>query len=117
LLSRTLYKGHILLDKVVKRLAYLGEVFNEAVIEIGKPDETSDFFEFRRWGPISDGLYFNRVHRNFPGADDQSKVVNVRLLEFALFGSEIEIMFFKMAKNFVNDLPIFIESGTPNEDV
>jgi hypothetical protein len=50
LLSRAPYKGHIFLGEVVKRPAYLGEVLNKASIEIGKPNETSDFLEFRGWG-------------------------------------------------------------------
>jgi hypothetical protein len=58
-LSRTPYKGHILLGEVVKRSAYLGKVLDKASVEIGKPDETSDFFEFRGWCPISNGLYLD----------------------------------------------------------
>jgi hypothetical protein len=70
LLSGAPYKGHILLGEVVKRSAYLGKVFDKASVEIGKPDETSNFFEFRGWYPISDSLYLDRVHGNFAGADD-----------------------------------------------
>jgi hypothetical protein len=111
------YKGHILLDEVVKRLAYFGEVLDKALIEVGKPNETSDFFEFRGWNPILDSFYFDWIHRNFAGADNQSEIVNGGLLEFTLLGLEVEIVFFEMAKNFMNDFPIFIESGTLNEDV
>jgi hypothetical protein len=116
-LSRAPYKGHILLGKVMKWLTYLGEVFDEAAIEIGKPNETSDFFKFRGWGPISDGLYFDWVHGNFARADDQFEIVDVGLLEFALLRLEVEIMFCKMAKNFMDNLLMFIESSAPNEDV
>jgi hypothetical protein len=73
----------------VKRPAYLGEVFNKASVEIGKPNKTPDFFEFCGWCPILDGLYLDRVYENFAGADDQSKIVDVGLLELALLGSEI----------------------------
>jgi hypothetical protein len=117
LLSGAPYKGYILLGEVMKRLAYLGEVFNKTSVEISEPDEASNFFELHRWCPILDGLYFNWVHGNFAGADDQSEVVNVRLLKLTLLGSEVKIVFFKMSKNFVDDLPMFLESGTPDQDV
>jgi hypothetical protein len=64
-LSGAPYKGHILLGKVVKWPAYFGKVLDKASVEIGEPNETSDFFEFHEWGPISDGLYLGWVHRNF----------------------------------------------------
>jgi hypothetical protein len=117
LLSGAPYKGHILLGKVVKWLAYLEEVLNKALVEIGKPNETPDFFEFHRWGPMLDGFNFNWIYGNFARADDQSKVVDMGLLEFAFLESEVKIVFFETAKNFVDNFPIFIESGTPDEDV
>jgi hypothetical protein len=101
----------------VKRPAYLGEVLDKTSVEIGKSNETSNFFEFRRWCPISDGLYFDQVHGNFARADDQSKVVDVGLLEFALLGSEVEIVFFKTLKDFMHNLLMFIENSTPDKDV
>jgi hypothetical protein len=88
-LSGAPYKGHILFGEVVKRPAYLGKVLDKALVEIGKPDETSDFFEFRGRCPISDGLYFDWVHGNFAGADDQSEIVDMGLLELALLGSDV----------------------------
>jgi hypothetical protein len=101
----------------VKQPAYLGEVLDKASIEIGEPDETSNFFEFHGQCPILDGLYLDWVHGNLAGADDQSEVVNMGLLELKFLGSEVKIVFFKMPKNFVNDLLMFLESGAPNEDV
>jgi hypothetical protein len=88
-LSRAPYKGHIFFGEVMKRLAYLGKVLNKASVEIGKPNETSDFFEFCGWCPISDGLYLDWVHGNFAGADDQSEIVNMGLLKLALFRLEV----------------------------
>jgi hypothetical protein len=117
LLCRAPYKEHIILGEVMKRPADLGEIFDEASVEIGKPNETPDFFEFCRWGPIADGFHFDWVHGNFAGTDDQSKVVNMGLLELALLGTEVQIVFFEMSKDFVDDLPVFLESGTPNENV
>jgi hypothetical protein len=117
LLSGAPYKGYILLGEVVKRSAYFGEVFDKASVEIGKPNETPNFFEFHGCCPISDGLYFHWVHGNFAGANDQSEVVNMGLLELALLGSEVEIVFFEKSKNFVDDLLMFLESSAPNEDV
>jgi hypothetical protein len=62
-------------------------------------------------------LYLDWVCENFARADDQSKIVNVGLLKFTLLGSEIKIVFFETAKNFVDDFPIFVESGALNEDI
>jgi hypothetical protein len=101
----------------VKRPAYLEEVLDKASVEVGKPDEASNFFELRGWGPISDGLYLDRVHGNFARADDQSEVVDMRLLELTFLGSEVKIVFFETPKNLVDDLPMFLESGAPDEDV
>jgi hypothetical protein len=117
LLSGAPYKGHILLGKVVKWPAYLEEVLDKASVEIGKPNETPDFFEFYEWCPISDGLYLDQVYGNFARTDDQSEVVNVGLLKFALLGSEVKIVFFETLKNFVNNFLMFIKSSAPNEDV
>jgi hypothetical protein len=116
-LSGALYKGHILLGEVMKRPAYLGEVLDKASVVIGKPDETPNFFELCGWGPISDGLYLDWVYGNFAGANDQSEVVNVGLLKFALLGSEVEIVFFKTPKDFMHDLPMFVESSASDKDV
>lgn len=70
------YEGHIFLWEIVKQLADLGEVFDEASVEIGKPNETSDFFEGLGCSPIHNGLYLDWVHRNFAGADDQTEIVS-----------------------------------------
>jgi hypothetical protein len=58
-LSGALYKGQILFSEVVKWPAYLGEVIDKALVEIGEPNETSNFFEFRKWSPILDSFYFD----------------------------------------------------------
>jgi hypothetical protein len=101
----------------MKQPVYLEEVLDKVSVEIGESDETPNFFEFHGWYPISDGLYFDWVHGNFAGADDQSKVVDMGLLEFALFGSEVKIVFFEALKNFVDNLSMFVESSAPNKDV
>jgi hypothetical protein len=101
----------------VKRPAYLGEVLDKASIEIGEPDEAPDFFGLRGWCPISDGLYLDWVHGNFAGANDQSEIVDMGLLKLTLLGSEVKIVLFETPKNFMDDLPMFLESSASNEDV
>jgi hypothetical protein len=39
------------------------------------------------------------------------------LLKLAFLKLEVEIVFFKTSKNFVDDFPMFLESGASNEDV
>lgn len=41
------------------RSADLGEVFDEASVEVGEPDKASDFFEVLRCSSIRDGLHFD----------------------------------------------------------
>jgi hypothetical protein len=88
-LSGAPYEGHILLGEVVKWSAYLGKVLDKASVEIGKPNEASNFFKLCGWCPILDGLYLDWIYGNFAGADDQSKVVNVGLLKFTLLRSKV----------------------------
>jgi hypothetical protein len=62
-------------------------------------------------------LYLDWIHGNFARADDQSEVVDVGLLEFALLRSEIKIVFFETPKNFMDDLLMFIESSASNKNI
>jgi hypothetical protein len=73
----------------VKRLAYLGEIYDKVSVEVGEPDKTSDFFEFRGWRPIFDGFHFDWIYGNFAEADDQSEIVNMGLLKLTLLGSKV----------------------------
>jgi hypothetical protein len=70
LLGGALDKQNIFLGKIMKRLANLGEVFNEALIEVGKANKALHFFKAFRDGPINDSFNLNWVHRDFPMADD-----------------------------------------------
>jgi hypothetical protein len=88
-LSGTPYKGHIFLDEVMKWTAYLGEILDEALVEIGESNETSDFFEFCGWGPNLNGFHLDWVHGNFAGTDDQSEIADMGLFKLTLLRSEI----------------------------
>jgi outer membrane receptor for monomeric catechols len=57
-------KRDVFLQKVVERTADFGEVFNEALIEIGKANEASYFFKAFRDGPIDNGFNLDWVHRD-----------------------------------------------------
>jgi hypothetical protein len=117
LLCGASYKGHILLGEVVKRLADLGEVLDEALVEIVKSNETPEFFELCRWCPISNSFHLDWVHGNFARADDQSEVVDMGLLKLAVLGLEVQIVFFETPKDFMDNLLMFVKSGTPDENV
>jgi hypothetical protein len=54
-LGRAPDKRNVFLGKIVKRTAYLGEVFDEASVEVSKANEASYFFEAFRNRPINDG--------------------------------------------------------------
>jgi hypothetical protein len=49
----------------VERMAYFGEVFDEMSIEVGKPNDTSYFFEVFGNRPINNGFNLDWVHRDF----------------------------------------------------
>jgi hypothetical protein len=73
LLGEASDKWNIFLGKIVERAAYLGEVFDEASIEVGKPNEALYFFEVLGNGPINDGFNLDWVHRDFTMTDDQPR--------------------------------------------
>jgi hypothetical protein len=63
-------KRNVFLGKIMKGTTNLGEVFDEASVEVGKADKASHFFEVFGDGPINDGFNFDWVHRDFAMTDD-----------------------------------------------
>jgi hypothetical protein len=49
-------KRNVFFGKIVEETADLGEVFDEALIEVSKANEASYFFEAFENGPINDGF-------------------------------------------------------------
>jgi hypothetical protein len=60
LLRRSSDKRNVFLEKIIERVANLGEVFNEALY----------FFETFRNRPINDSFNFNWVYRDFAMTDN-----------------------------------------------
>jgi hypothetical protein len=84
-LGRAPDKRNVFLGKIVERLANLGEVFDEALVEVSKADKASYFFEVFGDRPIHDGFDFDWVHRDFAMTDDQTKIIYLGLFKLALF--------------------------------
>jgi hypothetical protein len=78
-------KRNIFLRKIVKKTANLGEVFDEASIEVSKANKTLYFFKAFGNRPINNGFNFDRVHRDLIMTDDQTKIVHIGLFKLALF--------------------------------
>jgi hypothetical protein len=68
-LGGALDKWNIFLGKIVKRTANLGEVFDEASIEVSKANEALYFFKAFRNGPINNSFNLDWVHRDFAMTD------------------------------------------------
>jgi hypothetical protein len=85
LLGGTPDKRNVFLGEIVKRTADLGEVFNEALVEVSEANKTSDFFEIFRDGPINDGFDFDWVHGDSAMTDNQTKIIYLGLFKLALF--------------------------------
>jgi hypothetical protein len=58
-LGRAPNKQNIFLGKIIERTANLGEVFNEALIEVSKADEALYFFQAFENGPINNSFNLN----------------------------------------------------------
>jgi hypothetical protein len=63
-------KWNIFLGKIMKRTANLGEVFDEASVEVSKANEALYFFEAFRNRPINNGFNLDWIHRNFAMTDN-----------------------------------------------
>jgi hypothetical protein len=69
-LGRAPDKWNVLLRKIVKRMANLREVFDEALVEVGKADETLYFFEAFEDRPINNSFNLDWIHRDFVMTDN-----------------------------------------------
>jgi hypothetical protein len=63
-------KWNIFLEKIVKKMTNLGEVFNKALVEVSKANKASYFFEAFGNRPINNGFNFDWVHRDFAMTDN-----------------------------------------------
>ena len=62
------------LNEVKKRTGYGGVVWDEAVVEVGKAQERSYFFDFGRSRPAGDSIKFDWVHGELPWFDYHAKI-------------------------------------------
>jgi hypothetical protein len=69
-LERAPDKQNVFLRKIMKRMADLGEVFNEVSIEVCKANETLHIFKAFGNGPINDGFDFNWIYRDLAMTDN-----------------------------------------------
>ena len=79
----------------------MGESFDESSIEVSKSKPRSDLFDgFRDW-PVSNSFQFARVHHHFAFFDDESKIFDSSLAEFAFARFEVEVIFSESLKYFL----------------
>ena len=85
-----------------------GVVLDEATIEIAETEEALGFFEVAWNRPIRDCLYFGGVHFDLAMGDDDTKVLNRRLVEETFLRFEVQIEFDKVTEDFMGK---FVEHG------
>jgi hypothetical protein len=68
--ERALDKQNVLLEKIVKWVADLGEVLDEALIEVGEANEALYFLEIFRDGPIDDSFNLDWVYKDSAMTDN-----------------------------------------------
>ena len=66
------FKGGVLLGQVIEWVSNLGEVLDEAVVEVSKAQEPSYFSKVGWSCPVTDSLHFTRVHGYLSLSDDQA---------------------------------------------
>ena len=82
------------------------EVFDEPSIEVGESEEGLHLLLVRRSGPLGDAGNLDLIHRDGVVGDDDSEVFDRSLLEFAVVGTEVKLMFFQKLQNAAGDLPV-----------
>ena len=68
------------------------EVSDEPSVEVGESEEGLYFFLVHWSGPLSNASDLDQVHRDRVVRDDHSEVLDRGFLEFALVGTEVELM-------------------------
>ena len=76
----------------MKRTSDMAEVFDKSAIEVTKPKERLQLFLPCWNGPFGDSLDFGGIHAYATFFHDHAQVLNLRLLELALLGLEIELV-------------------------
>jgi hypothetical protein len=87
------------------------------VIEVSKPEGTSDVFEIPRGWPICDCLDLCRIHADVIFPDEHAKVLDFSALEFSLSWVEIQIVFLKTTRDFMCYFAMFFDCLGVNKDV
>jgi hypothetical protein len=94
----------------------LGEVLDEAAVEVGKPDESSDVTERLGDRPVADSFNLGGVHADLSLMDNQAQVLDLGLLELAFLGSEVEIVLLQVGKDLVDDGAVLFQGRCEDED-
>ena len=66
------FKGGVLLGQVIEWASDLGEVLDEAAVEVSKAQESSYFSKVGWSCPVMDSLHFTRVHGYLTLSNDQA---------------------------------------------
>lgn len=89
-------------------------IFDELTVEVGKPDETSDFFEVFGYRPRGNGFNFGRVHTDFTRTDNQSEILNFDLFEFTFLELKVQIVLFETTEDLVDNLAVLFKVREPD---
>lgn len=73
----------ILLGEVIQGSSDLREVLDKPPVEVGESSKLLDAFDRRRGRPVCDTTDFDRIHADFPSADNHPKVLGFWYIPFA----------------------------------
>ena len=77
--------GKIFLGQVNKEMDYIGVVWNEPLIEVGKAKEGLNILHLGGYWPLCNAIEFDRVHGKFTRFDDHTKIFDFRGGKVAFF--------------------------------
>ncbi|KDQ24151.1 hypothetical protein PLEOSDRAFT_1020914, partial [Pleurotus ostreatus PC15] len=79
-------------SEVEERPSDMRVVLDEAAVEIDEPEEGLEFSPSPRGRPVRDSGNLHRIHLDLTLGDDDSEILHLDLLEFALVCSEEELV-------------------------
>jgi len=101
----------------IEGVGNIGEVMDELPIEVHKAKEGLNLLYLCRGRPFCDSTDLHQIHGNMVFQDDQSKVLNLLLLELAFLWLEKQPLLLEGSKDLADNLLVFREGMGVNEDI
>lgn len=109
--------GGVLFGQIVEALGVLGEVADEASVEVGEAEECLELAS-RGWGlPVGDSFYLFGVHLDAAGGDDEPQVFGSCHAELALGEINLEAGFCQALEHFSHVGGVLLDVAGVDENV